>query len=398
MSKIKTEEGKHKEFDPEYADLDKLNPKKDGITKCLFLKWRNPRLSSANPTKIESPVWKWMIQNNCSGYHLNDLMEGPSSFDNGPVWTMDRFGMSGTLLPNGDKVFIGGEHEDYYDPDFNIYNDVVVVKADHSVNIFNYPKEIFPATDFHSANLIDDKIIIIGNLGYGEQRIPNSTPVYQLDLKTFSISKTTTKGPSPGWIHNHEVEVDLQTNKLKIKGGTTYIGEDEQLIDNFDDWEFDIKSNTWSKLTDRQWKRIIFTREDRNLFELGMKRINIMTSDLGSAFDDSQSDQDLSDALESIKSLNGNSDKVSEEEKEVIQALYSFPFDHKIVNDKDDVEEYGVYRISHDETIIEFKEDSSSIVTLVRGSVPVRIISTIKSTLIKKLEKIENKKIFTREY
>jgi hypothetical protein len=39
-----------------------------------------------------------------------------------------------TLLPDGRAIQIGGEHEDYYDPDFCIYNDVFVHEPDRSID------------------------------------------------------------------------------------------------------------------------------------------------------------------------------------------------------------------------------------------------------------------------
>ena len=41
-----------------------------------------------------------------------------------PFWSFDRYGMSVTHLEDGRIILIGGEHEDYYDPYFFIYNDV----------------------------------------------------------------------------------------------------------------------------------------------------------------------------------------------------------------------------------------------------------------------------------
>jgi hypothetical protein len=48
-----------------------------------------------------------------------------------PVFCFRRFGRTETKLPNGRIVYIGGEHEDIYDPDLNIYNDVVVFVNRH---------------------------------------------------------------------------------------------------------------------------------------------------------------------------------------------------------------------------------------------------------------------------
>ena len=76
-----------------------------------------------------------------------------------------RFGQSLTLLPDGLAVQIGGEHEDYYDPDFCIYNDVFVHERDGSITIYGYPESAFPPTDFRTATLVGDSIYVIGSLG-----------------------------------------------------------------------------------------------------------------------------------------------------------------------------------------------------------------------------------------
>lgn len=75
-----------------------------------------------------------------------------------PVWCFHRFGKSITEFPDGRIIEIGGEHEDYYDPDFCIYNDVVVHYGGGRFEIFGYPEEVFPPTDSHSATLVGDVI------------------------------------------------------------------------------------------------------------------------------------------------------------------------------------------------------------------------------------------------
>jgi hypothetical protein len=47
-----------------------------------------------------------------------------------PFWTFSRVGKSITKLSDGREIHIGGEHEDYYDPDFCIYNDVICMNTD----------------------------------------------------------------------------------------------------------------------------------------------------------------------------------------------------------------------------------------------------------------------------
>ena len=75
---------------------------------------------------MNNPVWEWLVRCRVSAYWANEEFNGPSSFEAGPCWCFRRFGQSKTELPDGRVVLIGGEHEDSYDPDFYIYNDVVV--------------------------------------------------------------------------------------------------------------------------------------------------------------------------------------------------------------------------------------------------------------------------------
>ena len=71
---------------------------------------------------------------------------------------------------------IAGEHEDFYDPDFCIYNDVFVERARRPPGIYRYPKDVFPPTDFHTATLVGDEIILIGSLGYRDLRRAGRSP------------------------------------------------------------------------------------------------------------------------------------------------------------------------------------------------------------------------------
>src|SRR4029079_15688756 len=100
------------------------------------------RFGTTNPERIVEPFWESMIRAGVSG------SEGMTVFDSegrgshpGPIWCAQRFGQSLTFLPDGRTVQIAGEHEDWYDPDFCIYNDVFVHGADGSVFIYGYPEE-----------------------------------------------------------------------------------------------------------------------------------------------------------------------------------------------------------------------------------------------------------------
>ena len=100
----------------------------------------------------------------------------------GPFWSWDRFGRTSTELPDGRIIHIAGEHEDYYDPDFCIYNDVTVEHPGGRLEFYLYPKEIFPPTDFHTATLLGDDILLIGSLGYTDMRRIGETQVLRLNV------------------------------------------------------------------------------------------------------------------------------------------------------------------------------------------------------------------------
>ena len=159
------------------------------VTTELFEKWRSPVRGANNPDRMDNLVWEWLVETRLSAYQANELMNGPSSMQAGPCWCFDRYGQSSTELPDRRVVLIGGEHEDYYDPDFYIYNDVVLIAKDGWAEIYGYPLDAFPATDFHSATLIDGAILLIGNLSYPDDRRAGYTQVRRLDLETLGITR-----------------------------------------------------------------------------------------------------------------------------------------------------------------------------------------------------------------
>ena len=125
---------------------DDLDP---AITPELHRTWRNPRRGTSHPERMDNPVWDWLIRSAFGSFHLNQRLGGPASCTAGPCWSWERFGRTTTTLPDGRQVFIAGEHEDSYDPDFYIYNDVVVQDARGGLEIYAYPEVAFPPTDFH---------------------------------------------------------------------------------------------------------------------------------------------------------------------------------------------------------------------------------------------------------
>ncbi|MCC6358099.1 MAG: hypothetical protein IT450_05100 [Phycisphaerales bacterium] len=204
-----------------------------------------PRFGRDNPERMESPLWEDLVRTGETAFAARSRI-GVQAI--APMWCFSRFGMSETPLPDGRTVFIGGEHEDYYDPDFQIYNDVIVRHPDDRIEIYGYPRSTFPPTDFHSATLVGDAIILIGSLGHIKERDTSRTPVYRLDLLTYRIEQIDTGRPNPGWIHEHTAELVGQA--IRVSGGRRverHVAE-QKIVANTQVFDLDIERFRWSRV------------------------------------------------------------------------------------------------------------------------------------------------------
>ncbi|MEI8282553.1 MAG: ankyrin repeat domain-containing protein, partial [Armatimonadota bacterium] len=191
------------------------------ITPQQFLEGRSPYFGRTNPELVNRPFWLAMIRIGYSGYGARQTFEPDAPFQCGgkdPVWGAERFGQSITFLPDGRIIEIGGEHEDSYDPDFCIFNDVFVHHPNGSTDIYCYPKSVFPPTDFHSATLVGEWIYIIGCLGYHGERQGKFIPVYRLNTVSFAIEKVETRSSPPYQVYSHAAKL-VSGDKIQIKGG-----------------------------------------------------------------------------------------------------------------------------------------------------------------------------------
>lgn len=175
------------------------------------------RFGRENPERMVVPFWDFMIVQAIHAYTARVRFAAGASSPGEPVWCYSRFGQSITRLPDGSIVEIGGEHEDSYDADFCIYNDVVVHDGRGGFTVFGYPREVFPPTDFHTATYCQGAIYIVGGLGYAGERAPGPTPVYRLDCGTFAIERIAASGPDPGWVERHRARLD--GDDLVVTGG-----------------------------------------------------------------------------------------------------------------------------------------------------------------------------------
>lgn len=237
------------------------SPPPPEVTLAAYLEWRAVRHGVTNPEPMGNPVWAWLIDTGHSAYLAAALLPTAPPMSEGTRWCFDRFGQSTTELPDGRTVLVGGEHEDYYDPDFAIYNDVVVRHRDGRLEIFGYPVGDFPPTDFHSATLVGDRVVLIGNLGYRHQRQAGHTQVLTLELATFAVAPVSTSGVPPGWLHRHRAELSSDGAAILVSGGRLH-RDDRTMVENIDDWRLELGTWRWQRLTERRWQRWHLTRAD----------------------------------------------------------------------------------------------------------------------------------------
>jgi len=239
------------------------------ITRELFVEQRSRRFGNANPERMQIAFWEWMVREGEGPHRVRELFSVPFKREDGPIWTFSRMGATRTRLSDGRTVSVGGEYDDSYDPDFCIYNDVIVQGPADQVEIYGYPSDCFPATDFHTATLIDERIVIVGCLGYQQSRRSGHTPVYLLDLGNYHIEEVRTVGESPGWIFKHDAELG-SNGVINIRGGEVIQtkGEKQRYRRSLDDYTLDTRSWTWVRTTKRNWRQFSIAQEDGGLFVL----------------------------------------------------------------------------------------------------------------------------------
>ena len=374
------------------------------ITRDLFAEWRSPRRGTSQAERMDNPVWQWMLEGEIGTFSATEHFKLGSAMDLGPGWCSQRFGQSETLLPDGRVVLIAGEHEDHYDPDFFIYNDVIVKNVDGSVHFYSYPEKDFLPTDFHSATLLGDEILLIGNLGYLEGRRPGATLVQKLNLKNFRVELIETSGESPGWISRHEAVCDASQKRVTITGGEVF-GEDGSLLENIDDWALDLTSLKWTRLTERQWTRVEFAREDRewiNLFSmrnaqamkdsLGEEGLRKMAEDAGALFLENgiEDEEILEELLESTRSQFTLPDDPA-----LLASLYNPPLEFE---EHSREEEYDVFRISVNDVAVRYHEKGDYLVMTIEGELSQEVMETLVEDLVAKLAKLLKTEIKARVY
>jgi len=265
----------------------------------------------------------------------------------------------------------------HYDPDFYIYNDVVVLHPDGKTDILGYPAEIFPPTDFHTATLVGDRIVIVGSLGYPQQRKPGAAPVMVLDLTSLSIAPVQTSGQSPGWIHSHEAMLEASGRGILIRHGKLDRGgQDSTLIENIDDWRLNLSDWRWERVTERRWQRYEIIRKDRKPNHLWQIQQAIWSRRVGWN-----------------KELDGQMAELTQQlgtrpDLDAARKLFCPAIPHEQIPQRE--AEYNVTRINVEGVLVRYVTELYSIVMTVEGQLAPAIVESLASDLGDKMAVLEN--------
>lgn len=387
-------------------------PGKD-VTDEMYIQWRTARRSEPSvgttmAQDVTNPYWLWLFRTQIDPYTARE-----SFFDNlittsGPAWAGNRMGMSTTYLSDGRTVWIAGEHEDHYDPDFFIYNDVIIRDAkNQDIRIYAYSEDAFPPTDFHSATPYENetKILLIGGLDYPSNRKIGSTRVQSLDLSSLAITQIQTSGQGPGWIHHHKAVVDPDGAGVTISGGK--IDKGNLYLENINEWHLSFSDWSWTQLTDRKWIRFEVQRKDEgflHLFNYGSLKFDLECRDLVGP-----EDTELAKELGIVPLMDLY-------EKFYVPSIAHRPFptvevDIDIVDDveeddesSDEVllpdsllqemevgdDEWCTHRILVDDVCVRFCEGGYSVMATVEGELPKRLLQSIAEEILERLSRLEN--------
>lgn len=327
---------------------------------------------------MTNPVWTWAVEHCLTAHSLNKTFRGPRSEHVGPCWSFDRFGRTETELPDGRLIRIGGEHEDWYDPDFYIYNDVIVTDAEGRTEIFGYSDKVFPPTDFHTANLVDSRIFIIGNLSYSFVRA-DKAQVLVLDTTNYGIDSVHTTGEAPPWLYKHSAELVENGGAILVRAGLICDPRWPAVIENIDDWRLDLRQSRWERLTQRPWPRFVFVRADLDPNHLNWLRGLLSDRKWG------RPENRSSFRNERLRDLGPNP------RLDLLETLYTPNIPHSKMPEIAD--EHRVHRLCVEGVTIRYVEGWNDVRLTVEGVLQERTVETIRLDLLTKLEAIENANI-----
>ncbi|KAI0562891.1 hypothetical protein FGB62_50g222 [Gracilaria domingensis] len=139
----------------------------------VYSTWKDARRSEEYAQCLTSPQWQADI---CGKYDCftdaASQWQCPSQEIYRPNWNfLSRFGSSWTFLNDLRLILIGVKFEDWYEPDFYIYNDVIEWKLGQNPQFYCYPENNFPPTNIHATVRLRDghRLVKFESLGYADK-------------------------------------------------------------------------------------------------------------------------------------------------------------------------------------------------------------------------------------
>lgn len=187
-----------------------------------------------------------------------------------------------------------------------------------------------------------------------------------------------TTGEMPGWIHKHKAELFEKDSTILLTGGTIERGENLSLIENIDDWQLDLQTRVWKCVAKRDWPRWEVSREDNRSNSLWEIRQALWSFNVGWKEDYEESLLRLEDELGMIPDVKS------------VESLYRPAIVHEPLPDQE--EEYDIYRIIVEKTVVRYVEDSHCVQITVEGELPELTVRHLVEDVREKLSKLENRK------
>lgn len=361
------------------------------VTPKLFRQWQKARRGSEPAEEMTNPVWQWLFRGRIDPYHAEERFKsllgkllGRVHYPSEPRWAGCRMGQSRTELADGRVFWIAGEHEDFYDPDFYIYNDVIVQRLDGEVQIFGYPDSSFRPTDFHSATAIDGDrtILLIGCIGYADQRDVGRTQIYALNTETLGIREIESTGNAPGWINKHQATVSDRGTSIVVRGGEVMM--DDGFLENIDEWSLSLSDFRWTRLTLRKWPRFQVARSDGEGLHLWQYEMQQFALDNpGAGFDQ----------------VDGLADEIgAEPNMDAYKELYRPPIEHSVMErDPENDQDWRLKRILVNGVCVRYVDDMHQLTVTIEGDLPNQLTSAIVADIQSKLALVENTECWVKK-
>jgi len=211
-------------------------------------------------------------------------------------------------------------------------------------------------------------------LGYPHQRHKDKTPVYKLSLDDFSIRKVLTEGETPNWLHNHNAKPTDDKKFIICDGGRT-IHPSGNYLENLAEWQLELNTGTWTKLSEKQWTRWRIHRADNSRNELW---------DIDQLQFDNKSSRRHSFSDEFRAKLQCRNHEV---DFQLFQSRHLPPVPHKEIGE--DEENHRHFRITVDGVIIRIVESSYDIFFNVEGDLSKDTVETLKAHYLEIYAKVE---------